>query len=91
MSKPNAHRAWLTELRSLSIRISGGLSDNQPGTVPSLKQQVTALRDQVIDTPATDKAGVLIQVELLKDMAWADPVRRLACSISKGIESLWPE
>ena len=91
MSKPNPHRAWLTELRSLSVRISGGLPDDQPGTVPNLQEQITALRDQLIDTPPADKAGVLIQVELLKDMAWADPVRRLACSIGKGIETLWPE
>ena len=91
MLKPNAHRAWLTELRSLSVRISGGLPDDQPGTVPNLQEQITALRDQLINTAPTDKASVLVQVELLKDMAWSDPVRRLACSIDKGIETLWPE
>jgi hypothetical protein len=91
MSTPNAHRAWLTELRSLSARISSGLPDDQPGTVPNLQQQISALRDQLINTPPTDKTGVLIQVELLKDIAWADPVRRLAISISKSIETLWRE
>ena len=91
MSNPNPHRAWLNELRSLSVRISGGLPDDQPGTVPNLQEQITALRDQLINTAPTDKAGVLVQVELLKDMAWSDPVRRLACSIDKGIETLWPE
>ena len=91
MLKPNAHRAWLTELRSLGVRISDGLPDDQPGTVPNLQEQITALRDQLINTAPTDKASVLVQVELLKDMAWSDPVRRLACSIDKGIETLWPE
>ena len=91
MSTPNAHRAWLTELRRLSVRISSGLSDDHPGTVPNLQQQISALRDQLINTPPTDKTGVLVQVELLKDMAWADPVHRLVCSISKSIETLWRE
>ncbi len=90
MSNPNPHHVWLTELRHLNIRLSGGLDDLQPGTVPSLKQQIRELQNQIIDTPPTDRAGVLTQVELLKDMAWADAVRRLACSIGQGIEKLWP-
>jgi len=78
MSKQNPHNAWLTELRHLNMRLSGGLDDQQPGTVPGLKEQITALQNRIIDTTPTSKADVLIQVELLRDMAWADPVRRLA-------------
>ena len=91
MSEPNPHRAWLTELRRLSLRLSSGLDDEQPGTVPGLKEEIRVLQNQIIDTAPTSKAEVLIQIELLKDMAWSDPVRRLACSIDKGIETLWPE
>ncbi|MBC6445479.1 MAG: hypothetical protein GDA50_08735 [Alphaproteobacteria bacterium GM202ARS2] len=58
------HPSW-----ALSVRISSGLSDDQLGTIPNLQQQISALRDQLIDTPPTDKTGVLVQVELLKDMA----------------------
>ena len=91
MSKPNTHHAWLTELRRLNMRLSGGLDDQQPGTVPGLKEQITALQNRIIDTSPTSKADVLIQVELLGDMAWADPVRRLACSIRNGVSKLWPD
>jgi len=69
MSTSNPHRAWLTELRHLNIRLSGGLDDLQPGTVPGLKQQIRELQNQIIDTPPSDRAGVLTQVELLKDLA----------------------
>lgn len=91
MSKQNPHHAWLRELRHLNMRLSGGLDDQQPGTVPGLKEQITALQNRIIDTTPTSKADVLVQVELLRDMAWADPVRRLACSISNSVRKLWPD
>lgn len=91
MSKPNAHRAWLNELRSLSVRISGGLADDLPGTVPNLQDRVAALKRQIIETETTTKAEVQAQVDLLKDLAWNDMVRCLVCSINKSIEKLWPK
>ena len=91
MSEPNPHRAWLTELRRLSLRLSSGLDDEQPGTVPGLKEEIRVLQNQIIDTQPASKAEVLIQIELLKDMAWADPVRRLTCSISTSITRLWSD
>lgn len=91
MSTPNPHRAWLMELRRLSLRLSGGLDDEQPGTVPGLKEEIQVLQNQIIDTAPSSKAEVLVQIDLLKDLAWADPVRRLACSINTSINRLWSD
>ncbi len=91
MSKTDQHGAWLTELRRHSVRISGGLPDDQSGTVPHLQEQISALREQIIETAPTGKIGVLAQVDLLKDLAWPDPVRRLACKLGLNIKQLWPE
>lgn len=85
------HKGWLDELRRRSVRISGGLPDDQPGTVPHLQKQISALREQIIETAPTGKFGVLAQVDLLKDIAWSDPVRRLACNLGHNIKQLWPE
>lgn len=85
------HPRWLDELRRQSVRISGGLPDDQPGTVPHLQEEISALREQIIETDPTGKFGVLAQVDLLKDLAWSDPVRRLACNIGHNIKQLWPE
>ncbi len=62
MSKLDPHKGWLDELRRRSVRISSGLSDDQPGTVPGLQEEITGLREQIIDTAPTGKAGVLAQV-----------------------------
>lgn len=71
--------------------MSGDLPDDQPGTVPHLQEQISALQDQIIETVPTGKVGVLAQMDLLKDLAWSDPVHRLARNLSLSIEQLWPE
>lgn len=89
MSKADLHGQWLKELRGLSVRISSGLPDDQPGTVPGLQQQIAALRDRIIGTKPSSKDGVLAQVALLRDLAWSDVARRLAREIEANIQKLW--
>ncbi len=69
MTTNDLHRSWLKELRRLSVRIGGGLPDDQPGTVPNLKEQIANLRDRIIETDPAGKDGVLAQLELLSDLA----------------------
>lgn len=89
MSKNDPHGAWLNELRRKSVRISSGLADDQPGTVPGVQEQITELRDKIIATKPFGKDGVLAQIALLKDLAWSDVVRRLACEIDRNVQELW--
>ncbi len=89
MSKEDPHRRWLKELRGLSVRISSGLEDDRPGTVPGLQEQIAALRDKIIGTKPASKDGVLAQIALLKDFAWSDVVRRLVGEIETNIQRLW--
>lgn len=83
------HPSWLKELRTLSIRLSGGLSDDQPGTVPGLQEQITKLRNRMIDTEPTTRAGIFALVALLGDLAWNDPIRRLASNLHRSLEKTW--
>ena len=89
MSKNDPHAAWLNELRRKSVRISSGLADDQPGTVPGLQEQITELQDKIIATKPSGKDGVLAQVALLKELAWSDVVRRLVGEIEINIQRLW--
>jgi len=89
MSKDDPHGAWLNELRRLSVRVSSGLEDDQPGTVPGLQEQVSALRDKIIATKPSGRDGVLAQIALLQDLAWSDVVRRLVREIDRNIQRLW--
>ncbi|MGI9486121.1 MAG: hypothetical protein ACR2RF_09645 [Geminicoccaceae bacterium] len=91
MPTTDPHRSWLKELRALSVRLSGGLSDDQPGTVPRLKEEISSLHDCIIDTAPSGKDGVLVQIDLLQDLAWSDAVRRLAISLNRNILRLWPD
>ena len=89
MSQDDPHGAWLNELRRQSVRISSGLPDDQPGTVPGLQEQITVLRDKIITTKPSGKDGVLAQIALLQDLAWSDVVRRLVCEINRNVQELW--
>ena len=91
MTSNDPHRSWLQELRRLSVRLSGGLPDEQPGTVPHLKEEMTSLREQIINTDPVSKEGVLAQIDLLSDLAWNDTIRRLVCRLGGHIRRLWPE
>jgi len=91
MTTSDPHRSWLHQLRALSVRLSSGLPDDQPGTVPGVKEEISALQERIIMTAPTGKDGVLAQIDLLQDLAWSDPVRRLACSISTSIGRLWSD
>jgi len=91
MLKSNPHRAWLHQLRALSVRLGSGLPDDQSGTVPRLKKEISALQDQIINTDPTGKDGVLAQIDLLQDLAWSDPVRRLTSKLAHTIRRLWPD
>lgn len=86
-----SHGVWLKELRSLSVRLGSGLEDDQPGTVPSLRERIRDLQDRIADTTATSKEDIMAQLDLLKDLAWSDLIRRLSCNLSKGLKRLWPE
>ena len=44
MSKTDPHRSWLIELRATSTRLAGAVDDDQPGTVPRLKQLTSSLQ-----------------------------------------------
>lgn len=88
---PNTHCAWLKELRSLSVRLGGGLDDDRPGTVPSLRERIRDLQDQIADTTATSKDDIMAQLSLFSDLAWSDLARRLSSNLSKGIKQLWHE
>lgn len=85
------HRSWLKELRMLSTRLSAGLPDEQPGTVPHLKEEITKLRNRIIDTDPMSKDGVLAQIDLLSDLAWNDTIRRLVSRLGCHIRHLWSE
>ena len=89
MTTSDPHDRWLKELRGLSVRLSGGLCDDQPGTVPRLKEEISSLQDQIITTPPSGKDGVLAQLSLLSDLAWNDRVRRLVCHLDQNIRRLW--
>ena len=91
MMSNDPHRSWLQELRRLSVRLSGGLPDEQPGTVPHLKEEITSLRERIINTDPVSKDGVLAQIDLLSDLAWNDTIRRLVCRLGSHIRRLWPE
>ena len=91
MTSNDPHRSWLQELRRLSVRLSGGLPDEQPGTVPHLKEEITSLRERIINTDPVSKDGVLAQIDLLSDLAWNDTIRRLVCRLGRHIRRLWPE
>jgi len=91
MTTIDPHQSWLKELRALSVRLSGGLPDDQPGTIPNLKEQITDLRDRIIETDPVSKDGVLAQLDLLSDLAWNDAIRRLVCHLCRHIRRLWPE
>jgi len=91
MSTPDPHRSWLHQLRTLSVRLGNGLPDDQPGTVPRLKEEISALQERIITTDPTGKDGVLAQIDLLQDLAWSDPVRRLTSKLAQTIRSLWPD
>lgn len=84
------HRAWLKELRALNVRVASGLSDDQPGTVPGLQEQMTKLRDEIIDTEPTTRDGIFVLVALLGDLTWSDPTRRLAANLHRSLENVWP-
>ncbi len=91
MSTSDPHRRWLHQLRTQSVRLSSGLPDDQPGTVPGLKEEISALREQIINTDPIGKDGVLAQIDLLQDLAWSDPVRRLTSKLAQTIRRLWPD
>lgn len=91
MTTHDSHDRWLKELRGLSVRLGGGLPDDQPGTVPRLKEKISSLQDQIITTPPSGKDGVLVQLSLLSDLAWNDRIRRLVCHLDQNIRRLWPD
>ena len=91
MTTTDSHRRWLHQLHALSVRLGSGFSDDQPGTAPRLKEEISALQDRIINTDPTGKDGVLAQIDLLQDLAWSDPVRRLTSKLAQTLRRLWPD
>ena len=89
MSTTDPHSRWLKELRTLSVRVGSGISDDQPGTVPGLQAEMTKLRDQMIDTEPATRDGIFALVSLLGDLAWSDATRRLARMLHRSLDNIW--
>ncbi len=55
------------------------------------QRQLDDVREAIIKTKPKGKAGVLAQIEALQHWAWAPPVNRLAASLHRSVDDLWPE
>ncbi len=85
---PDLHPAWLEELRLLRAMRAPDL--DRPGLAAEFAARTAALEQQLSAIPATTRAGVIAQAELICDLAWNQLIAATARQVLAGIRRLWP-